>query len=351
MNVSMPRGRAHGWGIAGEYLAREIAKLPPLEGVTLHCMKGHDLQPFDQDVWDRCNIGYCFFEDALSVLPFARTAGRRWDMIVTGSHWCEYQLRSAGVKNCTTILQGVDRDNFYPGPKTKARDHFIVFSGGKFEVRKGQDLVIAAMRIFMERHDDVMLSCAWHNQWPFSMATMEFSNAINYQHREGDCSQILRETLVANRISLERVMLHPPLDNSLMHEIYLASDIGLFPNRCEGGNNMVMCEYMACGRTVVASDITGHNDVITSENAFPLTRYNVRHYRHASEGFWFEPDTDEIVELLEYAYQHRTMLRTKGLQAVVDMSKLTWGEAARYFHAIGQSLLKQAHNTASQVSG
>ncbi|OGT95805.1 MAG: glycosyl transferase family 1 [Geobacteraceae bacterium GWC2_48_7] len=350
MNVSMPRGRAHGWGIAGEYLAREIAKLPPLEGVTLHCMKGHDLQPFDQDVWDRCNIGYCFFEDALSVLPFARAAGRQWEMIVTGSRWCEYQLRSAGVKNCTTILQGVDRDNFYPGPKAIARDRFVVFSGGKFEVRKGQDLVIAAMRIFMERHDDVMLSCAWHNQWPFSMATMELSNAINYKHREGDCSQILRETLAANGIPLERVMLHPPLDNSLMHEIYLASDIGLFPNRCEGGNNMVMCEYMACGRTVLASDITGHNDVITSENAFPLTRYNVRHYRHASEGFWFEPDIGEIVELLEYAYRHRTMLRTKGLQAVVDMSKLSWGEAARHFHAIGQSLLKQAHNTASQVS-
>lgn len=104
---------------------------------------------------------------------------------------------------------------------------------------------------------------------------------------------------------------------------------------------MVMCEYMACGRTVVASDMTGHNDVITSDNAFPLTRYNVRHYRHASEGFWFEPDVDEIVELLESAYQNRTALRAKGLRAVVDMSQLSWSAAARSFHAIGQSLLIQ----------
>lgn len=347
----MPRGRAHGWGIAGEYLSREIAKLPLLEGVTLHCMKGHDLQPFDQEVWDRINIGYCFFEDTLSVLPFARAAGERWDMIVTGSRWSEYQLRSAGVKNCTTILQGVDRDNFYPGPKASAADRFVVFSGGKFEVRKGQDLVIAAMRIFMERHADVLLSCAWHNQWPFSMATMEFSNVINYLHRDGDCLEILRETLAANSIPLERVALHPPVDNSLMREVYLASDIGLFPNRCEGGNNMVMCEYMACGRTVVASDMTGHNDVVTSENAFPLTRYKVRHYRHASEGFWFEPAVDEIVELLESAYQNRKVLHAKGLQAVIDMSKLSWSAAARSFHAIGRSLLKRAHHRTAPVSG
>ena len=41
MNVAMPHGTTHGWGIAGNYLTAEIAKLPPIPDVTLHCVAGH----------------------------------------------------------------------------------------------------------------------------------------------------------------------------------------------------------------------------------------------------------------------------------------------------------------------
>lgn len=347
MKVSMPRGRSHGWGIAGEYLSREIARLPAIEGVTLHCMRGNDFQPFDPEAWDDINIGYCFFEDAITVQHYTRDAGRRWDMIVAGSHWCEYQLRIGGVSNCATILQGVDQDVFYPGVKNQNQDAFVVFSGGKFEIRKGQDLVIAAMRIFMERHTDVILACAWHNQWPFSIATMEMSSHINYQHRDGECQHIFAETLASSGIPLDRVLLYPPMDNSLMRQIYLNTDLGLFPNRCEGGNNMVMCEYLACGRTVIASAMTGHADVITEENAIPLARCTPQHYKHFAEGVWFEADVDEIVASLEYAYQHRRELRLKGIKAVTDMAELSWQESARRFHAIGMTLSRQRNAPAS----
>ncbi|BCS55987.1 glycosyltransferase family 4 protein [Geobacter sp. SVR] len=343
MNVSMPRGRAHGWGIAGEYLSREIALLPPIEGVTLHCMRGNDLQPFEPAHWDRVNIGYCFFEDAISVLEHAAAAGRRWDMIVTGSRWCEYQLRIGGVRNCTTILQGVDPDQFYPGAKNAHQEEFVVFSGGKFEIRKGQDVVIAAMKTFMARHEDAILACAWHNQWPFSLTTMEMSPHVTFKYHELPCQNLLAETLANNSIPLERVVLYPPMDNSLMRQVYVNTDIGLFPNRCEGGNNMVMCEYMACGRTVIASNLTGHADVITADNALPLTRYAPHHYRHYAEGIWFEPDVAEVIELLEHAYRHRRELRLKGLRAVTDMARLSWREAARRFHAIGRALVSRPH--------
>jgi glycosyltransferase involved in cell wall biosynthesis len=235
----------------------------------------------------------------------------------------------------------VDQTVFYPGIKHGYPDRFVVFSGGKFEIRKGQDLVIAAMRIFMERHNDVILSCAWHNQWPFSMATMEMSDKILYKHRDGNCEEVLSAALVENGIPLDRFVLHPPQDNSLMRAVYLSSDIGLFPNRCEGGNNMVMCEYMACGKTVIASDMAGHCDIITSENSFPLKRYTPKHYRHFAEGFWYETDIDEIVDKLEYAYSNTRELRLKGLKAATDMAHLSWQNAARLFHAIGAALLKK----------
>jgi hypothetical protein len=49
---------------------------------------------------------------------------------------------------------------------TAFKGKFVVFSGGKLEMRKGQDIVIAAFEKFAAKHKDAILVTAWHNQWP-----------------------------------------------------------------------------------------------------------------------------------------------------------------------------------------
>lgn len=344
MKVSMPSGRAHGWGIAGEYLTREIARLPHVDGVTLHCISGHDFRPMNPADWNRINIGYCFFENDIEALRHTRRAAREWDFIVAGSSWCEYQLRIGGVRNTSTILQGIDPANFFPAAHRQDDGRFIVFSGGKFEYRKGQDLVIAAMRVFMQRHQDAYLACSWINQWPFSLATMAKSPYISFNPSGEDCAAILQRTLHENGIPPERTYLAPLIDNTLIGQIYRQTDIGIFPNRCEGGNNMVMCEYMACGRTVIASDATGHADVITSRNAFALTGDSPILISDASgqpSAVWHESSVEEIIDQLESAYFSRDMCNQKGIAAADDMKQLAWDKAAREFHAIGTNFSDQ----------
>lgn len=341
----MPSGRAHGWGIAGEYLTREIARLPHVDGVTLHCISGHDFRPMNPADWNRINIGYCFFENDIEALRHTRRAAREWDFIVAGSSWCEYQLRIGGVRNTSTILQGIDPANFYPAALRQDDGRFIVFSGGKFEYRKGQDLVIAAMRVFMQRHQDAYLACSWINQWPFSLATMSQSPYISFNPSGQDCAAILQRTLHENGIPPERVYLAPLIDNSLIRQIYQQTDIGIFPNRCEGGNNMVMCEYMACGRTSIASDATGHADVITPWNAFALTGDSPLLINDAAgqpAAIWHEASVEELLEKLEFAYQNRDICVQKGMVAAHDMKQLAWDKAAREFHAIGVRLAASA---------
>ncbi len=345
MKVSMPRGRAHGWGIAGEYLTREIGKFPPIEGVTLHCISGHDFRPMDPAAWDRINIGYCFFENDIEALRHTRRAAREWDFIVAGSSWCEYQLRIGGVRQTATILQGIDPANFYPQPEREDDGRFVVFSGGKFEYRKGQDLVIAAMRVFMQRHRDACLVASWVNQWPFSLATMAQSPHISFRMANDDCLPILQRTLHDNGIPLERVHLAPLVDNAMIRPLYQQTDVGIFPNRCEGGNNMVMCEYLACGRTVIASDATGHADVISDHNAFRLTEYTPLLVQDAAgnpAGIWHEPSLEELLAQLEYAYQERGVRQQKGGRAAHDMQQLAWDKAARQFYLIGNKLCEMA---------
>lgn len=329
----MPRGTAHGWGIAGSYLSAEIAKLPPVGGVTLHCISGHDFRPYDASETNRINIGYCFFEHNLLAHGYIAEAARQWDHIVAGSSWCEELLRLGGMQRTSTILQGIDQSRFSSQPPRSNDGRFIVFSGGKFEFRKGQDIVIAAMRIFMERHKDVWLSCSWHNQWPASIKTMEQTGLIDFRWRETSCNELLHETILRNGLDPARVLLHPPFENSRMPLIYAESDIGLFPNRCEGGNNMVMCEYMACGRTVIASSRTGHADVITSGNAFCLSDYHpvTAYIGGSASGIWPEPSVEEVLDQLEAAYTDRHLISAKAAVASQDMSRLTWGDAARQF--------------------
>jgi glycosyltransferase involved in cell wall biosynthesis len=250
-------------------------------------------------------------------------------------------LRIGGVHQTATILQGIDPANFYPAPPRPHDGRFIVFSGGKFEFRKGQDLVIAAMRVFMQRHADAYLVCSWVNQWPFSLATMTNSTHITFTPTNDDCLTILRRTLHENSIPPERVCLVPLMENAQMRQLYLQTDIGIFPNRCEGGNNMVMCEYMACGRTVIASDATGHADVITGRNAFPLTSYTpavVNDARQQPSAIWHQPSVEELVEQLELAYLHREVAAEKAVVAAEDMKRLSWNKAAQQFHLIATKL-------------
>ena len=100
---------------------------------------------------------------------------------------------------------------------------------------------------------------------------------------------------------------------------------------------MVMCEYMACGRTVIASDATGHADVINDSNAFALTSYTPLVVSDASgqpTAVWHEPSVDELIEQLEHAYRNKDLCRQKSTVAADDMTALSWDKSARRFHSI-----------------
>ena len=47
------------------------------------------------------------------------------------------KLRELGINNTGLLIQGVDRELFYPDEKNTNKNLFVIFSGGKFEIRKG----------------------------------------------------------------------------------------------------------------------------------------------------------------------------------------------------------------------
>lgn len=305
-----------GWGVANTNLVRELSKLCEVVVDTSSRTK------FDAPVFVPINdaalnplrrvkrapkvMGYCFTEWPLT--DDAVRNSRQYDLIFAGSTWNTHKLKQAGINHVETLIQGVDFDRFKPLPPSD-RKGFVVFSGGKYEFRKGQDYVLRAMRHFMGHRKDAVLIAAWHNPWPQTMASMKSSWLIDHEKPfEG--------------LPESRVIKVPAIPNEQTPEVYRMAHVGLFPNRCEAGTNLVMSEFMACARPVIATNAHGHRDVLNGEG--PL---NLSNGCYDSAG-WFNTNVSDIIHQLEYAYQNREEMIQRGQKCRVLAEKLSWQACA-----------------------
>jgi glycosyltransferase involved in cell wall biosynthesis len=388
----LPRGNNFGWGVCGKYLVKEISDITDVKYITedfsvddigdeyefhflkskllsdadakeinsdvdrrvggpvLQAIGNHALIPWGPEIKGSFKAGYTFFEENILRKEYIQNGKDNFDVVITGSKWCEEVLRNHGLDNVTTVIQGVDRQIFNSCHSEKEifKDNFVIFSGGKFEIRKGQDIVIRAYKVLQDRHKDVMLVNSWFNMWGDSMGTMAASPYIKYEVKSKDYATAMNGILRDNDLDTGRIVTLLPRSNALMAKIYKNTDIGLFPNRCEGGTNLVLMEYMACGKPVIASYNSGHRDVINKDNSIMIKNMKPIDINKngARVAIWDDPDLDETVSHLEWAYQHRDELSPFGLRAGNDMKELTWKRSAEQFVEIidGNKQGKQTGN-------
>ncbi len=270
-------GEGFGWGVCNTNLRREIGKLcelvdvhgeigwdgrrpvmrtiEPIPDVVFMPLADHDFAPATP-ARGKINLAYTFFESPLG--PNAAENAKKYDVVFCGSTWCLERMKEAGITNGEVLIQGVDHSIFKPGFRM-GDNQFRVFSGGKFEYRKGQDLVIAAFAEFAKTEPTAHLVCAWFNPWPQLIYSMWNSRHIVFE-AEGKTQMEFMSSLL-RRNGVENFTVLPQLTQRELASQMQNTDCGLFPNRCEGGTNLVLMEYAACGRPVVANALTGHADV------------------------------------------------------------------------------------------
>ena len=275
------------------------------------------------------NVGVIFFEDShMSDDGLARA--RELDAIVAGSTWNAEVLRAYGLTNVHTVIQGIDPTVFHPAPRSGVfGDRFVVFSGGKLEFRKGQDIVVAAFRRFHERHPDSLLVTAWHNLWPHLITDLELGGHVRGTPVAPNGTMNVSDWLVANGVPRTATLDIGCVPNAMMGQIVREADVALFPNRCEGGTNLVAMECMAAGVPTVVSANTGHLDLIATGGCFALRSQRSvpqpTRYFTAVDG-WGESDVDEIVALLEQLYANRTLGIERAAQGIRAMEQRTWSQ-------------------------
>jgi glycosyltransferase involved in cell wall biosynthesis len=344
--LGLIRGDGYGWGVCSRYLIQELSSEldvhvlnsedgsdsnEQLDGTLFQGLTNHEFLPLFEKARGKRNYAYTFFENELTTSSVENA--KKYDLVLGGSTWCRDRMLEKGINNCDILLQGVDTGLFYPVRRQPPEDKFVIFSGGKFELRKGQDLLLRALKILQEKYADIWLVNCWYNLWPASTQLMEYSNHIRFKYMEGESwQQVMQRTYAENGLDPARIITFDLLAQQKQRDLYAQTHIGVFPNRCEGGTNLVLMEYMACAKPVIASHTSGHKDILTPDNAIRLTdmqNFNVVGSGGKVVGRWQEPSLDELVAQIEYAYHHRDEIRKVGSRAGEDLKQFTWKHTAR----------------------
>ena len=271
------------------------------------------------------NIGFTFFERG-NFSAEALDRANAYDRILVGSSWNRDYGRAAGIRDIEFVSQGIDKSLFYPGQGSGAyRDRFVIFSGGKLELRKGQDLVVAAFKIFQARHPDALLMSSWQNGWPDSAMDITASIHVSAAPKvDADGNLMIAQWAADNNIPADAFIDLGWLPNRTMPAVLRDMDAAVFPNRCEGGTNLVAMEAMACGVPCVLSANTGHLDIITDNNCFALEDQRPVTNPNSDTSMWRESQVEQIVEQLEQIYTDRTKARQRGEAAAAFIGNLSW---------------------------
>ncbi|MEW5727189.1 MAG: glycosyltransferase family 4 protein [Pseudomonadota bacterium] len=307
-----------------------VLDLSPL--TVLHSF-GNDLacDPTMARVVGSRNVALLAIEEAPRELgPLARM-----DATIVHSSFTAEMLRGRGAERVFLAFQGVDPELFRPSaPAGRFGGRFVVFSGGKLEFRKGQDLVVAAFARFRRRHPDSLLVCGWASFWP----------ALAYGINEGVLDEPLREGrnglpdlgrwLVENGVPEESFLLIDRYEPADMAALLAECHAAVFPNRCESATNLVAMEAMATGVPCILSGNTGHLDLIGGDDVLALRRQRPVPDPQANRQGWGESDVEEIEAALEFVYERREEARVLGQQAAARISRWTWPRFAASVMAV-----------------
>ena len=204
-------------------------------------------------------VGVLFSEDTHWT---AEGVGRlnRFDLIVAGSTWNADVVRALPglTVPVVTVFQGIE-PYAGGGAATLHPDRRIVFSGGKLEFRKGQDIVVAAFRDALADEPDLLLVTAWHNPWPATMAGLDLNGYVTGLPASTHPDDLTAWT-TANGIPARNVMHLGPMGNDGLRMYLRAAHVAVFPNRAEGGTNLVAMEALATLPTFLSPG-TGHADL------------------------------------------------------------------------------------------
>jgi len=219
------------------------------------------------------HIGFPFFElDKFNETEVSSL--QHLDKIFVTCEWAKEILENNNVIVPTYITPlGVDRNLFnenlsfkeiFPSHKTATK--FLAI--GKWEVRKGHDVLLDIFCDTFKPEDDVMLIMNCFNPFIGPKGNQEWTDMyLNSPMKE-------KIAIINTRLQNQKNVA----------ELIMNSDCGLFLSRAEGWN-LELLEMMSCGKYVIATNNTAHSAFANNKNAM-LTTLKIK--ESAYDGVFFK---------------------------------------------------------------
>tara|TARA_R110002020_G_scaffold194354_8_gene395127 strand:+ start:3899 stop:4966 length:1068 start_codon:yes stop_codon:yes gene_type:complete len=213
---------------------------------------------------------------------------------------------------------GVDSSLFKPSLSN--RNTTVFFNCGKWEIRKGHDILVDCFNEAFSEEDDVELWMMCEN--PF------------LGDKNNDWIKLYKGSNLGHKI---RII---PRQRSQIdvYNIMLQADCGVFPARAEGWN-LELLEMMACGKQVIATDYSGHTEFCNDSNTMLVDTPSLE---TAFDGQWFFGDglwasiqEEQKLQISEYMRNVHEKKKEGNLslnrEGVISAERLSWRNSANLF--------------------
>lgn len=241
------------------------------------------------------------------------------DHLIVSSEWAKnivIDQTNLDAQHISVIECGVDRNIFNELNSVTNTNSCVFFNCGKWEVRKGHDVLHRAFKDAFQNNENVEL---WMmNQNPFLNQDQHSRFLTPYENDD--------------RIRfIPRVQYQEELSD-IMNNVFC----GVFPSRAEGWN-LEALELFSCGKNVIITDYSAHTQFCNKDNSFLI---NIESEEPIYDGYWFTGDNgvwaslegstyDSIVENLREVYKLWKENPSHVNQAGIETAKkLSWEAAS-----------------------
>lgn len=208
-------------------------------------------------------VGFPIFE-LNKFTPEEKRSMKSCHQLVVCSKWAKDIVEDELGIMPKVVPLGVDRSLFNENNNVR-RKPTIFFNCGKWEIRKGHDIIKACFEKAFSQTDDVELWMMCEN--PF------------LGEKNNDWINYYKSSTIANKIRfIPRQKYHRDVYN-IMRQV----DIGVFPVRAEGWN-LELLELLSCGKHVITTDYSGHTEFTNRNNSYLV---EINSLVSAQDGIWF----------------------------------------------------------------
>ena len=190
------------------------------------------------------------------------------DKIFVCSHWAKNVAISnlnISAENIYVVPLGVDQGIFNTEVQNKS-EKTIFFNCGKWEIRKGHDIIPEIFNKAFGPDDNVELWMMNSNPFIKPDDTKAWQNLYT-------SSKLGNKVRFIDRVDTQKEV----------YNIMQQTDCGLFPARAEGWN-LELLEMLSCGKHVITTNYSAHTEFCHPDNSLLI---DIEQHEMAYDGQWF----------------------------------------------------------------